>query len=124
MTAVQITPWGRVKERARRAIRSPTKRALVFPAVAEAKDVKFLAIEEREAAAGRVLHLEGLVFHSALAVSEIESEEDGDAMVVKLKLAPAMRGKSGHFMVDFPLSNHIHRVLFGAELALIWSDPR
>lgn len=112
------------KELARKAIQSRDKLVTSHPSVAEAKDVKFHVIEEREAPAGRTLVLEGLVFHSALAVNEVRQERRDDAIVVEVGLAPATGNSSGRFSIELRLVPDVHRVLFGRDLALVWSDVR
>jgi hypothetical protein len=94
-----------------------------YPGVAEAKDVKFFAIGQQETAAGRVLHIDGLVFHSALAVDRVDHEQHGDAVIVEVKLTPSLKGRSGSFVADIPLRADTREVLFGPDRALIWERP-
>lgn len=116
-TAPLRSPLARAAELWQRAVR-PGRGAT--PTIAEEEDVKFTSIAERVLPEGRTLHLEGLVFHSALAVSSVGCERRGDDMVVEVNLTPVLQGKSGSFVVNVPLSAGIRRVRFGRELRPIW----
>lgn len=106
-----------VAQRAAQAL-SPTR----APSVAEVKDVKFSSIAETSGPAGRMLRLEGLVFHSALAVRSIDQLRRGEAVVVEVKLTSALRGRSGSFAAEVALSPEVREVLFGRERTPIWRD--
>lgn len=116
-TARKPIAWAKDALRALQGLRG---NAFGCPAVAEAHDVKFTSIEERRTETGHVLHLEGLVFHSALAVEEVSVRSDGDALVVEVRLTPATAGRSGSFAADVPLSESTGRILFGTNRSPIW----
>lgn len=93
---------------------------LAHPKIAESKDVRFDELKVTSSSNGRILHMSGLVFHSALAVSDVKSRQSGSSIIVEVKLSPAKSGMSGHFEADIPLKPDTSRVLFGRELASVW----
>lgn len=93
------------------------------PSPVEAQDVRFFEMAERGSGAERRLHLDGLIFHSSLAVRSVEIAKDGDAAIVVVNLTLAGKGLSGSFVVDIPLGSGIERVLFGPGRQQIWPAP-
>lgn len=91
---------------------------MAYPSIAEAKDVKFLRIEPN--ADGTELLVEGLVFHSALAVKSLETVDGPEARQMLIHLTPARRGLSGSFSFGLTIPNQATRVLFGREAVQIW----
>lgn len=90
------------------------------PSIVDAKDVRFFSIEERRNGPERVLHLDGLVFHSSLAVERVDLSYEGDAVIVEVRLTPAGNGLSGSFVTDVSLHAETKRVLFGPTRQQIW----
>ena len=93
------------------------------PPNSAARDVRFFEMAERGSGAERRLHLDGLIFHSSLAVRSVEIAKDGDAAIVVVNLTLAGKGLSGSFVVDIPLGSGIERVLFGPGRQQIWPAP-
>ena len=94
------------------------------PKIVEAKDVQFSDVREVESQGTRALRLEGLVFHSALAVEGVDISQSEGVARVMVKLTPAKSGLSGRFVVDVPLPRHDTRVLFGPSEVQIWPPTR
>jgi hypothetical protein len=92
------------------------------PKVVEIADVRFDELSVMASPKGRNLHMSGLVFDSGLAVSDINSKQAEDAVIVEITLTLAKPGMSGSFHADIPLRSDTNRVLFGRELAPIWDN--
>lgn len=93
------------------------------PSIVDAKDVQFYEIIERTTDTRRVIHLDGLVFHSSLAVAGIDIGYQDDTAIVDVRLTPAGKGLSGSFVVDVPLHPDTKRILFGPSRQEIWPRP-
>lgn len=87
--------------------------------IVEAKDVSFSQITSVATAQGQTLHIEGLVFHSSLAVAKIDVEREGQDVTMLVRLTPTRKGLSGRF-VDIPLAPGTSRILFGASKVEVW----
>ena len=88
--------------------------------IVEAKDVKFFVLKEEAAADGtRFLKVEGLVFHSSLAVDKIQQKRNGPTLQIDVYLTPARKGLSGSFALRIPLAG-VEEVLFGPSKSRIW----
>jgi hypothetical protein len=95
------------------------------PSVVDAKDVQFYEITERASDTQHFVHLDGLVFHSSLAVAGIDIGYEDEAAIVQVRLTPAGKGLSGSFAVDVPLHPNTNRILFGPSRQQIWPNaPR
>ena len=92
--------------------------------IVQAKDVRFSRIEEKRDGENRVLVVEGLVFHSSLAVSKVDLRRIEDAVTIEVYLTPTRRGLTGNFTVQVPLDDDLHRVLFGSPGVQIWPTPQ
>ncbi|MES2264560.1 MAG: hypothetical protein V4724_39180 [Pseudomonadota bacterium] len=88
--------------------------------IAEAKDVKFFAIEEVNIEGSTSLHIKGLVFHSAISVENVQVQKNQDSAAVLVAMTQAMPGLSGAFEVSVPLAGNIKTVLFGNASTPIW----
>ncbi len=88
--------------------------------IVEAKDVGFSRITAVATEQGSTLHVEGLVFHSSLAVAKIDVEREGQYITVLVRLTPTRKGMSGRFAMDIPLAPDTNRVLFGTAKTEIW----
>jgi hypothetical protein len=88
--------------------------------VLQFKDAK---ITVQEKTVNNTLHLQitGMVFASALAVSQIDVIPNGDEMIVKVYIVHAREGLSGTIDYDGEISPEINRVCFGDEKHIIWS---
>jgi hypothetical protein len=88
--------------------------------IVEAKDVKFFVLKEETAADGaRFLKIEGLVFHSSLAVDQIQQKRDGGTLQIDVYLTPARKRLSGSFELKIPLTG-TEKILFGPSKSQIW----
>ncbi|MES2264559.1 MAG: hypothetical protein V4724_39175 [Pseudomonadota bacterium] len=88
--------------------------------IAEAQDVKFFAIEEKNMDGSPVLRIKGLIFHSAISVKKVHIQKNGDTTSVLIAMTPAMPGLSGAFDISIPLAGNVNTVLFGKAGAPIW----
>ncbi len=86
----------------------------------EAKDVRFFEILEVTNPNGRAVRIEGLVFHSSLAVKRVGQRRNGDAVQVDVELTPTREGLSGSFTVEVPIADGVKRILFGPSAVQIW----
>jgi hypothetical protein len=91
--------------------------------VLQFKDAK---ITVQEKAVNDTLHLQitGMVFASALAVSQIDVKPNGDEMIVRVYIVHAREGLSGAIDSDMEIGPKINRVCFGDEKYIIWSRKR
>jgi hypothetical protein len=88
--------------------------------IVESKDVKFMELSQQTSSDGKsTLKIQGLVFHSSLAVDRIDYRREGDAIQIDVYLTPTRRGLSGSFNLTVPLDG-AQRVLFGAGKTQIW----
>src|ERR1051326_4629140 len=86
--------------------------------ILELKDIQnFQAVEKRETSE---LQISGLAFHSALAVTKMATERQGQDLIVELHLARARKGLSGRFDYTVSLPNGVDRVLLGKDRKEIW----
>lgn len=92
--------------------------------IVEAKDVRFFDVAEVNNAGKRTVHIDGLVFHSSLAVEHIESRRGVEDITVEVFLTPAKKGLSGRFTIDVALDENVRRILFGPSAVQIWPNPR
>ena len=91
------------------------------PEYVDAKDVRFLALEPISMADGsQHLRLKGLIFHSALAVQDVEIRTDGPNYWVMIKLTPTAKGLKGSFDFNVPLETTNRAVVFGPSKFQIW----
>lgn len=88
--------------------------------IVEAKDVGFSQITTVATAQGQALHVEGLVFHSSLAVAKVEVGREGQDITILVRLTPTRKGLSGRFAIDIPLTPGTKRILFGTAKTEIW----
>lgn len=88
--------------------------------VLEYRDVQGFSCVTEVRDSGTQLRLQGLAFHSALAVKELKTNIEGNTMAVEVFLTPARKGLSGRFdyMLDIPDS--VEQVVFGKRRHLIW----
>jgi hypothetical protein len=90
------------------------------PMIVEAKDVKFYEITEIRKDSKTVVRIDGLVFHSSLAVQRIEIQKRDEAAVIYVFLVPAKKGLSGSFTTEVPIQGDVQRILFGKSEVQIW----
>jgi hypothetical protein len=91
--------------------------------IVDAKDVKFWEVAEVATSDGPAVRVDGLVFHSSLAVDHIEQRKTDSDLVMEVFLTPAKKGLSGSFTVDVPLAQGFKRILFGPAREQIWPAP-
>jgi len=88
--------------------------------IVESKDVKFMELSQQTMPDGKpALKLQGLVFHSSLAVDHIDYRREGDTIQIDVYLTPTRKGVSGSFSLTVPLEG-AQRVLFGPTRTQIW----
>lgn len=92
--------------------------------IVEAKDVRFFEVTEINNASKHTVHIDGLVFHSSLAVEHIESHRGVEEITIEVLLTPAKKGLSGRFTVDVILDGNVRRILFGPSAVQIWPSPK
>lgn len=88
----------------------------------EAKDVIFREVAEVTVEGRRSLRVQGLVFHSSLAVDKVSIDRRDGIAHVHVTLVPAGGSRSGNFLVDVPLDG-VAKVQFGPAAAQIWPVP-
>lgn len=88
--------------------------------IVEAKDVKFTRLDERQSTEGQFLRIEGLIFHSSLAVDHTEIKIEGDTVAINVFLTVTRKGLSGSFAIDVPIAPNIKTVVFGPSFVQIW----
>ena len=93
-----------------------------YPEIARAKDVQFDLVREEGSEEARSLHIEGLVFHSSLAVDQIDTIRKGRAVAIHIKLTPRLRGRSGSFQLRIPVPKGVDRVVFGPDSTPLWQS--
>lgn len=95
-----------------------------YPEFVEAADVKFLEIVELAVDGQKTLLVKGLIFHSALAVKDIETKREGQTTLVLVRLSPTKKGLSGAFEFKIPIDASHPVVLFGPARSQIWPSAR
>ena len=92
-----------------------------YPEFVEAKDVRFTTMQlVREGDGTSRLHVAGFIFHSALAVEDIELKRDGADVHMMVRLTPVRSGLSGRFDTFVALPDGVTGVTFGPAKARIW----
>lgn len=89
--------------------------------VLEYKDVQGFSCVAEVGDSGTRIRLQGLAFHSALAVEELKTSVEGNTMAVQVFLTPAKNGLSGRFdyLIDIP--DGIEQVVFGTRRHPVWT---
>lgn len=98
----------------------PMVLALCSGMVLEYEDVHGFSYEVKERPGGSRLRIQGLAFHSALAVKELKTAVEGRTMFVKVLLVPAKTGLSGRFDYQLDVPNNVDSIVFGAQRYPIW----
>src|SRR5689334_8047119 len=81
--------------------------------ILELKDVQnFQLAEKRDVSE---VQISGLAFHSALAVDNLTTREDGQDLIVEVHLVRARKGLSGSFKYTVAVRPQTRRILFGKE---------
>jgi len=87
----------------------------------ETKDTHQLTITELNDDGRLKLHLQGLAFHSSLAVTEVRTDTDKDVINVNVLLCPARPELSGRFSVNIHVPPSVQRVTMGNDQVTLWS---
>lgn len=95
-----------------------------YPEFVEARDVKFLEMREIGMGSERCLYLRGFVFHSALAVKQVDIGRHDGQPWVRIALEPTGPGRSGAFELRVPIPGPDARVWFGPSRTLLWPVSR
>ena len=96
---------------------------MLYPDVLEIEDAKILRKALETTASGELgLRLVGFVFHSGLAVDQVQVSRTEGSALVRVMLVPVRRGKDGNFDVRVPLTSPTERVLFGNRQAVVWPE--
>ena len=88
--------------------------------ILEKRDIQFFGVE-KIADFPVEIKITGLIFHSSLAVGEVEALEVGDVLHVNIYLIPASPGASGNIKYRLAIPSSIREVVFGKEAEIIWT---
>lgn len=88
--------------------------------ILELRDVTHFSAIEIPGNALTTLRLQGLTFHSSLAVGRVDTYVDGKALVVEICLTVARPGLSGRFDYTLTIPEGVDHVLFGRERVSVW----
>ncbi|MQA41159.1 hypothetical protein [Rugamonas aquatica] len=89
--------------------------------IAEIQDVRFHSLAEIEKEGNAFFRINGLLFHSAMAVDRVDMKRVEGVVQVSVKMTPTQPGLTCAFDIEIPLSSATTSVVFGAANNPIWT---